>query len=53
LWVGIPEFVFDVPEPLLIAHYVEDTLKQLKEKHSFPEDGNVFLAAHSLGGVMT
>mmetsp|Transcript_16542 Transcript_16542/g.28122 ORF Transcript_16542/g.28122 Transcript_16542/m.28122 type:complete len:96 (-) Transcript_16542:1385-1672(-) len=23
-WVGMPEFVFDVPEPVLIDHYVTD-----------------------------
>jgi len=23
IWVGIPEFLFDVPEPILIDHYVE------------------------------
>jgi hypothetical protein len=26
LWVGIPEFAFDAPEPILIDHYVQDTI---------------------------
>lgn len=51
VWVGLPEFVFDAPEPVLIGHYVSETLEELK-KHGFEGD-NVFMAAHSLGGVMT
>jgi hypothetical protein len=51
LWVGLPEFVFDAPEPILIGHYVSETFDELK-KHGFTGD-NVFMAAHSLGGVMT
>jgi len=51
LWVGLPEFVFDAPEPILIGHYVSETLDELR-KHGFTGD-NIFMAAHSLGGVMT
>ena len=51
IWVGIPEFLFDAPEPVLIDHYVEDTISQLK-KAGFSGD-NIILAAHSLGGVMS
>lgn len=50
-WVGAPEFVFDVPEPILIKSYVESTLKELKA-HGFTGD-NVYIASHSLGGVMS
>ena len=50
-WVGIPEFVFDAPEPILINHYVESTIADL-EKKGFTGD-NIFMAAHSLGGVMS
>jgi len=50
-WVGIPEFIFDAPEPVLIDHYVEQTIKDLKE-HGFTGD-DIFIAAHSLGGVMS
>ena len=54
IWVGIPKFVFDVPEPILIAKYIDETLNELKDKkHGFPEGAPVFLAAHSLGGVMS
>ena len=51
IWVGIPEFLFDAPEPILIDHYVEDTINQLK-KAGF-SGSNILLAAHSLGGVMS
>jgi hypothetical protein len=50
IWVGIPEFLFDAPEPVLIDHYVTDTINQLK-KAGFTGD-KILLAAHSLGGVM-
>ena len=50
-WVGVPEFVFDVPEPVLIDHYVTEMLAELKKKGF--EGDNVFMASHSLGGVMT
>jgi pimeloyl-ACP methyl ester carboxylesterase len=49
-WVGIPEFLFDAPEPVLIDYYVKATIDELK-KRGFTGD-NIFLAAHSLGGVM-
>ena len=51
LWVGLPEFAFDAPEPILIGHYVTQTYDELKQ-HGFTGE-NVFMAAHSLGGVMT
>ena len=40
-----------MPEPILIDHYVSDMIKELKEKHGFTGD-KIFMAAHSLGGVM-
>jgi len=49
--VGLPEFVFDAPEPILIDHYVEETLKDLRAA-GFTGD-KVVMAAHSLGGVMS
>lgn len=36
---------------MLIGHYVEGIMKELKTKEGFPGD-KYFLAAHSLGGVM-
>ena len=50
VWVGLPEFLFDVPEPLLINGYVQDTLDELRDA-GFTGD-NIFIAGHSLGGVM-
>jgi len=51
IWVGIPEFIFDVPEPILIDYYVEETIKSLRAA-GFTGD-NILIAGHSLGGVMT
>ena len=52
VWVGIPEFILNIPQPLMMDHYVKSTFNVLKSKYSFP--GNqIYLAAHSLGGVMT
>ena len=51
IWVGLPQFILDAPEPILIDHYVSDTLKKLQE--SGFEGDNVLIAGHSLGGVMT
>jgi len=50
IWIGIPQFLFDAPEPVLIDHYVTDTISKLQAA-GFTGD-NIFLAAHSLGGVM-
>ena len=50
LWIGIPEFILDTPEPILIDHYFEGALSDLKGM-GFAGD-NVFIAGHSLGGVM-
>ena len=50
VYVGLPEFLFDIPEPLLINGYVQDTLDKLREA-GFTGD-NIFIAGHSLGGVM-
>ena len=54
IWVGIPKFALDITEPVLFDKYTDEILKEIKdEKHEFPEGGSVFLAAHSLGGVMS
>ena len=50
-WVGIPEFIFNVPEPVLIDHYVNDVMSVLKKQEGYPGD-KYYLASHSLGGVM-
>ncbi len=51
VWVGLPEFVLDAPEPILIDYYVEETLIKLRSQ-GFRGD-NVVMAGHSLGGVMS
>jgi len=52
-WVGIPYFLFDTPEPLLINSVI-DTAKTDLKSQGFPEEGGDFyLAAHSLGTVMS
>ena len=51
LWIGLPEFPFDAPEPVLIDHYVQETIGDLS-KHGF-SGNNLFIGAHSLGGVMS
>ena len=48
--VGLPEFILDTPEPILIDHYFDDALEKLREA-GFTGD-NVWIAGHSLGGVM-
>ena len=50
VWVGLPSFLFSVPEPLLIDKYVTNTIAEIRNS-GFTGD-NIFLAAHSLGGVM-
>ncbi|CDW91318.1 UNKNOWN [Stylonychia lemnae] len=49
-FVSIPSFVFDTPEPLQTDSAFNGALKELKGL-GFTGD-NVFLAGHSLGGVM-
>lgn len=51
IWVGLPEFLLDAPEPILIDSYVTKTIKKLQEA-GFTGD-NILLAGHSLGGVMS
>lgn len=50
IWIGLPDFIFNAPEPILIDHYVTDTMKELV-KEGFTGD-NYVMAGHSLGGVM-
>ena len=50
IWIGLPDFIFDAPEPILIDHYVSDAITELR-KEGFTGD-NLVMAGHSLGGVM-
>merc|ERR1719331_3073802 len=51
IWVGLPQFILDAPEPILIDSYVSKTIKKLQE--SGFEGENILIAGHSLGGVMS
>jgi esterase/lipase len=50
IWIGLPDFIFDAPSPILIDHYVTDALKELKKEGL--TGTNILIAGHSLGGVM-
>jgi len=50
IWIGLPDFIFDAPNPILIDHYVDDAIKELV-KEGFTGN-NYVMAGHSLGGVM-
>ena len=51
LWVGIPDYHFDVPEPLEIGSGIDRTLKSMKSM-GMNESIPLFFAGHSLGGVI-
>jgi hypothetical protein len=48
--VGITDFIFDTPEPVLIDKAVKETQAAMTKAGA---SGDQFLAAHSLGTVMT
>ena len=50
-WIGIPDFVFSTPNPKQIGSHIESTMDKITS-NGFTGD-NWFMAAHSLGGVMT
>eukprot|EP00347_Sterkiella_histriomuscorum_P010783 403374937 len=49
-FVSVPQFLFDTPEPMQTGSAFNSALNEIK-KAGFTGD-NVFLAGHSLGGVM-
>ena len=49
-FVSVPQFLFDTPEPMQTGSAFNSALSEIK-KAGFTGD-NVFLAGHSLGGVM-
>eukprot|EP00744_Colponema_vietnamica_P001253 GILI01002098.1.p1 GENE.GILI01002098.1~~GILI01002098.1.p1 ORF type:complete len:478 (-),score=189.36 GILI01002098.1:225-1658(-) len=53
LWVALPSFVFDVPNPLQVASSIRNLVDMIKSKGAQIEDSDVFIAGHSLGGVMS
>lgn len=50
LWVGMPSFLGDTPEPLRLEADIDDTLSKMQAA-GFPKDAKVFYGAHSLGTV--
>ena len=51
LWVGIPDYHFDVPEPLEIGSGIDRILKSMKAK-GMNDSVPLFFGGHSLGGVI-
>lgn len=51
LWVGIPEFALDTPEPLVISGAVQRILQAMGSA-GMPKDAKIFFLAHSLGGII-
>ena len=52
LWIHLPAFYFDYPKPLEIDAALASSIKTLHSS-GFPEGNKVFIAAHSLGTVMS
>ena len=50
-WIGIPDFTFKTPNPKEVGTHIESAMEKITSS-GFTGD-NWFLAAHSLGGVMT
>ena len=50
-WVGMPEFMFDVPQPVTIDSTVKGMVDKIK-KAGWPGE-KIYLAAHSLSGVFS
>ena len=51
LWVGIPEYQLDIPEPLEIGSGIDRILKSM-QSNGMNVSVPVFFAGHSLGGVI-
>lgn len=51
IWVGIPEFPLDTPEPLVISSGVDRILTSMNSS-GMPRNANIFFVAHSLGGII-
>lgn len=49
-WIAVPSFMFDIPNPGTIDGHVKEAIETMQAS-GFTGD-NLFLAAHSLGGVM-
>ena len=50
VWIAIPEFILDTPEPLQYASKLQEALQSL-ERAGMPANHKTVVFAHSLGGV--
>lgn len=50
LWVGIPDFAFHTPEPIVISGGISRILNNMSSAGM--NTSKIFFAAHSLGGIM-
>lgn len=51
LWVGVPEFPLDTPEPLAMPGAVKRILASMQSA-GMPKTSKLFFVAHSLGGII-
>lgn len=51
MWVGIPEFTLNTPEPITIGSKIQQALKDLQAQ-GLPANAKIFYGGHSLGTVM-
>lgn len=51
LWVAVPAYTLDVPEPLELSHGINDAKSKLYAA-GLPKDAPIVYAGHSLGGAM-
>ena len=51
IWVGIPEFLVNIPDPLAISEVIERILKSMNNS-GMPKTAKIFFLAHSLGGII-
>ena len=49
LWIGQPSFTLDTPEPALLPHRIDTTLKMMRSAGM--NTSTIFYGAHSLGTV--
>ncbi len=50
LWIGIPDFLWDIPEPIVISGGIERILKSMRDAGM--NTTTIFYAGHSLGGAV-
>ncbi len=51
VYVGMPSFLLDTPDPLTIANDVDNVIAEMK-KQGMADDAVLFIGGHSLGGIV-